>query len=80
VNIDHHANSHVSALSAPEAPTNRLLLTPREAAAALSISERTLWELTRQGVVPCVRLRRSVRYDVDDLRALVAAKKCNRGN
>ena len=46
----------------------KLLVTAREAAAALSISERSLWGLTIQGLLRCVRIGRSVRYAVDDLR------------
>jgi excisionase family DNA binding protein len=34
----------------------RLGLRPREAAVALGISERTLWRLTKEGHIPCVRL------------------------
>ena len=43
------------------------LLKPREAADILAISERTLWTLTKQGVIPCVRLGRSVRYRLSEL-------------
>ena len=50
----------------------RLLLRPSEAAESLGISERTLWSLTDDGTIPCVRLGRSVRYDVEVLRAWVA--------
>jgi excisionase family DNA binding protein len=49
-----------------------LLLTPREAATALAISERTLWTLTKSGALPAVRLGRSVRYSVDALREHIA--------
>jgi excisionase family DNA binding protein len=52
-----------------ETTMDKLLLTPKDAAAALSISERTLWQLTKDGTIPAVRLRRSVRYDVGALRA-----------
>jgi len=34
----------------------RMLLTSREAAAVLAISTRTLWQMTHDGVIPCVRL------------------------
>lgn len=51
------------------------LLTARQAAAALSISERTLWGLTHRGDIPCVRIGRSVRYDPDDLKAWVDQQK-----
>jgi excisionase family DNA binding protein len=50
-----------------ETAPDRLLLTPRQAAAALSISERTLWQLTRGGALPCIRIGRAVRYDPRDL-------------
>lgn len=40
----------------------RILLTPPEAAEALAMSERRLWELTQRGEIPCVRNGRSVRY------------------
>jgi excisionase family DNA binding protein len=43
-------------------PPERLLLTPREAALALAISERKLWSLTAAQEVSCVRIGRSVRY------------------
>jgi len=47
--------------STPASPIP-VLLTPREAAQALAISERHLWSLTKAGVVPAVRLGRAVRY------------------
>ncbi len=43
------------------------LLKPREAADILAISERTLWTLTKEGVIPCVRLGRSVRYRLSEI-------------
>jgi excisionase family DNA binding protein len=52
-----------------------LLLKPREAAKALSISERTLWELTDHGKIPHVRIGRAVRYDPRDLQAWIDAQK-----
>jgi len=55
------------------------LLTSRQAAEALAISERTLWELTNRGDMPCVRLGRSVRYDPADLKAWVQEKKSFKG-
>lgn len=53
----------------------KLLLTPREAAAALGICERSLWSLARAGKVAVVRLGRSTRYDLNDLRRLIDAAK-----
>jgi hypothetical protein len=51
-----------------------LALRPREAAAALGISARTLWGLTApRGPIPCLRIghgkRQTVLYPVADLRA-----------
>ncbi len=43
------------------------LLKPPEAAKALAISERKLWDLTKRGEIPCVRIDRCVRYDQRDL-------------
>lgn len=57
------------------APVAPLLLTPREAAAALSISERSLWALTKSGEVPAVKFGRSVRYSVETLRRIIAERQ-----
>jgi len=50
-----------------------LALRPREAAKALGISPRLLWQLTHDGVIPCVRIgsgkRRTVLYPTADLQA-----------
>jgi excisionase family DNA binding protein len=52
-----------------------LLLRSQEAAKTLGISERKLWELTRKGKIPHVRIGRAVRYDTRDLRAWVETMK-----
>ncbi|MCL5281435.1 MAG: helix-turn-helix domain-containing protein [Planctomycetes bacterium] len=41
---------------------------PREAAKALGISERLLWEWTNRGEVPHVRVGKAILYPVDVLR------------
>ena len=50
-----------------------LALRSRDAAKALGISARHLWQLTKDGHIPCVRVgsgkRRTVLYPVADLRA-----------
>jgi len=51
-----------------EPPIPRIALTPTECAEALAISERHLSTLTKQGVIPCVRLGNSPRYPVDVVR------------
>jgi excisionase family DNA binding protein len=58
------------AASAPAVPL-RLLLTPAEAARALGISTRSLWQLTRDRAISAVRIGRSVRYAVADLESYV---------
>ena len=50
-----------------QTPNGRLLLTPRQAAEALQISERKLWGMKASGEIPHVLLGRSVRYPVADL-------------
>ena len=51
-----------------ELETPCLAMRPREAAKALGISERLLWEWTDRGVVPHVRLGKAILYPVDALR------------
>jgi excisionase family DNA binding protein len=41
---------------APETVVAPLSLRPREAAKALGISPRLLWQLTHDGIIPCVRV------------------------
>lgn len=53
--------------------TSPLALRPREAAKALGISPRLLWQLTKDGRIPCVGVgsgtRKTVLYPVADLQA-----------
>jgi excisionase family DNA binding protein len=57
------------------AAAEQLLLTAPEAAKALAISERTVWQLTKDGELPVVRLGRSVRYDRRDLLDYIEKRK-----
>lgn len=54
---------------------DRLLLTAREAAQLLAISERTLWQVAKDGGIPVVRIGRSVRYAASDLRDWIERQK-----
>lgn len=54
---------------------DQMLLTPRDAARLLSLSERTLYSLRRRGELPAVQVGRAVRFDVTDLRAWIDQKK-----
>jgi excisionase family DNA binding protein len=56
-----------------ESSESTLALRPREAAKALRISPRLLWQLTHDGLIPCVRIgtgkRRTVLYPLAELTA-----------
>ena len=52
-----------------------MLLTVRQAAKVLSVSERTLFTLTQDGQIRAVRFGRSVRYDPADLRRWIESAK-----
>ena len=51
------------------------LLTYREAADVLGVTDRTVWKLVDQGDLPAVRFGRSVRIDPADLRAFIDSAK-----
>lgn len=63
-----------------------LALRPREAAKALGISPRLLWQLPHDGHIPCVRVgsgkRRTVLYPTTDLQAWLSrqAESAKGGN
>jgi predicted DNA-binding transcriptional regulator AlpA len=52
-----------------KAETPCLSMRPQEAATALGISERLLWDWTKRGIVPHVRIGGVVIYPADSLRA-----------
>lgn len=55
-----------------------LLLSSRDAAKTLAVSERTLFSLVKEGRVKSVRVgQRCVRYDVRDLEAFI--DQCKNG-
>lgn len=58
----------------PDRAPHRLpppLLTYREAAKVLGVTERTIWTLVNDGRLPAVRFGRSVRIDPADLRGFI---------
>ncbi len=59
---------------ASTAPVPRLLLDPRQAAAALNMSERSLWTLTKSGELPSLKLNRLRRYSIAELERWIASK------
>lgn len=62
---------------APVTAPAPLLVNSRTAARVLSISERTLWDLTApRGPIPVVQMgRRARRFSLDDLRAFAESRK-----
>lgn len=54
-----------------ESQPSKLLLTSREAAAVLSISERTLWTWRERGLIPFLRFGSAIRFAVVDLQAFI---------
>jgi hypothetical protein len=62
--------------TAPADPAPLLLLSPRAAAAVLSVSPRTLWALTHpRGPIRPVRIGRCVRYSVSELQRWIDAQQ-----
>ncbi|MDA7903794.1 helix-turn-helix domain-containing protein [Mariniblastus sp.] len=49
--------------------TNSQIYTLAEAAAYLKVSERTLWQLARDGEIPCFRVGKQYRFVRSQLRA-----------
>ena len=62
----------------PSVPT--LLLSVAETSKALRLSPRKIWSLTASGELPSIRIGRSVRYDIADLRAFIDAQKKGGGD
>jgi len=62
-----------------ESDPPRLALNAREAAAALSISARSLWLLTNQRAIPHVRLGGRIVYPIDLLRTWLAENAAGGG-
>lgn len=46
-----------------------LALRPKDAAKALGIGQRKLWELTKAGTIPHVKVGTATLYPIDELRA-----------
>jgi len=76
-------NGHYPTVQARKPPelitTDRLAVRPVEAAKALGIGQRKLWELTKAGVIPHIKLGTCTLYPVDELRAWLRASTTRRG-
>ena len=62
----------------PEFTAKRRLLKMCEAASYLAISERTLWTLAYTKEIRAVKIRRAVRFDIQDLDEFIAKAKVAR--
>jgi excisionase family DNA binding protein len=51
------------------------LLTVKELAEILNVKEKTLYQWTELGQIPCIKLNRTLRFDEDDIEAWVKSKK-----
>ena len=47
------------------------LVSRKEVAAILGISERTVWSMTNAGEIPCVRIRKRVLYRLDHVQGFI---------
>jgi excisionase family DNA binding protein len=54
---------------------DRRLLTARDVAVLLCVAVSTVYELTRSGRLPCLRIGRAVRFSKEDLEAHLAAQR-----
>ena len=52
----------------------KLLLSPREAAKVLCISERTLWTLTKPGLIGCFRIGAVKRYSIREIERFIESQ------
>ena len=58
-----------------ELTNEKLLLKPDEVARTLSICPRSLWQLSKDGKLPSVRINHSVRYEPRDLAEFINNQK-----
>jgi len=65
-------NTHGPTEAERAAVLGKFLLTSKESARMLSISQRKLWSLQASGEIPSVRIGRCLRFPLDELRLWVA--------
>ena len=51
------------------------LLTSKQAASMLAVSERMLWSMRASGEIPFIRIRRAVRFLVADLQGWIEGNR-----
>ena len=67
-------NSDADLNTLPAGDPLRLALRPRDAARALGLGERKLWELTNCNEIPHIKLGKCILYPVDALRDWLTKK------
>ena len=71
-------NSNMQSVEPRASDPSPLALRSNEAAKALGISPRLLWQLSKEGRIPCVRIgsgkRKTVLYPVAELQAWLASE------
>ena len=66
--------SNAQGAAIPTSFDDKLLVCSRDAARLLSISERTLWSLVKEGQIACVRIGTCKRYSLGVLEAFIASR------
>lgn len=59
-------------------PIAKLLVTERECASLISVSPRHLHDIRKRGMVPCVKLGKSVRYNPEAVLAAIEKAQTSR--
>ena len=60
-------------------PVVKSLLTYQDVAKILQVTDRTVWQLVKDGVLPAVRFGRIVRIDPEDLTVFIRKAKDGQG-
>ena len=56
-------------------PIPSKLINSKQAAVYLCVSPRKLWDLSKSGRIPTVKIDRVVRYDLDDMNEFIDKQK-----
>ena len=72
--MKHDNQSSPNTLRSHTSDFSHLLVSAKQAAKLLSISERMLWQRTAEFEIPCVRIGRRNLYSIDALKQWIASK------
>lgn len=68
-------NPRTKTMNANQYPVTQPLLTTDEAAQFMALGKRTIQELVAEGRLAHVKIGRSIRFDIEDLRRFVEGQK-----